>query len=113
MSTDSWSLGNGQYLNFGSYDINSTTWNEVPGLYIFTYSDGRFWQPLYIGQAEDFRKRMTSHERFEEAVQKGATHIHATVVQQAANRDRWEKMLIEAHQPPMNVQYRNLSRFAY
>ena len=108
MDTVLWPLGNGQSLRFTIYTINAVTWNEVPGLYIFTYDNGQYWKPLYIGQAEDFRKRMASHERFEEAVLNGATHIHAVVVEQSANRDTWEKLLISAHQPPMNVQYRSL-----
>lgn len=105
MSTCNWPLGNGQTLEFTVYNSN-TGWNKVAGLYIFAYVGGEYWRSLYIGQAEDFSTRMPNHERLEEAVQQGATHIHAAVVPLAANRDKWEKMLIQHLQPPMNVQSR-------
>ena len=108
MNTVPWPLGNGQTLNFKHYDLNSTTWNKVAGLYIFTYDDGQYWRPLYVGQTNDFSTRIPSHERFEEAVRNGATHIHAVVVEQQANRDRWEKLLISAHLPPLNEQHKGL-----
>jgi hypothetical protein len=105
MSTCKWPLGNGQSLEFTIYDSN-TGWNSVAGLYIFAYTDGQYWRALYIGQADDFSTRLPYHERLEEAVRLGATHIHALVVPLAANRDKFEKMLIQTLQPPMNVQGR-------
>ncbi|MCK9390117.1 MAG: hypothetical protein M0Q01_00950 [Syntrophales bacterium] len=113
MNTCAWPLGNGQTLEFTIYNPNTTTWNAVPGLYIFTYVTQGYWKPLYIGQANDFSIRIPSHERYAEAVRNGATHIHATVVQQANNRDRWEKMLIEAHQPSMNEELRQVRSSSY
>jgi hypothetical protein len=108
MNTALWPIGNGQSLQFEVFKIGSVTWNKVAGLYIFTYSDGKYWQPLYIGQTNDFSTRLPSHERLEEAARKGATHIHAAVVQQQANRDAWEKSMIAAHQPPLNEQHRDV-----
>lgn len=84
-----------------------TTWHDVPGLYIFAgLTSERRWTPLYIGQANSFeqRLRLTSHENWASAVRLGATHIHAMVERQAANRDRIERELIEAYQPTLNVQ---------
>jgi excinuclease UvrABC nuclease subunit len=106
MSNVPWPLGNGQTLEFTVYDPNITKWYAKPGLYIFASVVQGYWKPLYIGQADSFADRIPSHERYAEAAKRGATHIHATVVEQEANRDRWERMLIEAHQPPMNDQYR-------
>lgn len=105
MSTCKWPLGNGQTLEFTVYDSN-TRWNKVGGLYIFAYNDKQYWRALYVGQADDFSTRMPNHDRLDEAVQQGATHIHAVSVALAANRDKWEKMLIQHLQPPMNVQHR-------
>lgn len=96
---------NGETLDFTIYSQNAG-WNKVGGLYIFAYSDGQYWNALYIGQTDDFSSRMPSHDRLDEAVRKGATHIHAVVVPQVANRDKWEQMLIQYHQPPMNIQNR-------
>ena len=67
----------GQFT-FDIYDLSDDDWNEIAGLYIFAYSlePGR-WRAVYIGETGSFRTRMANHERREEAVQAGATHIHA------------------------------------
>lgn len=100
-----WPLGNGQTLEFSIYDRNAG-WNQVAGLYIFSYQSSSGWHPLYVGQAENFQSRLPSHERLSEAVRNGATHIHALVVPQKVNRDQWECTLIQNLQPPMNIQHR-------
>jgi hypothetical protein len=106
MANCSWPLGNGSSLEFTIYDRNEG-WNKVAGLYIFSHlaANGR-WSALYIGQTDDFSSRLPSHERLNEAIQRGATHIHALVVPQQQNRDAWEAMLIRHIQPPMNEQLR-------
>jgi hypothetical protein len=105
MNTCKWPLGNGQTLEFKVYGTNEN-WNNVAGLYIFSYLATEGWFPLYVGQANPFSDRLPNHERLSEAVQRGATHIHAVVVPQQANRDNWARMLIQYLQPPMNVQLR-------
>jgi len=107
MSTCTWPLGNNETLEFTIYDPTTTTWNEVAGLYIFAYpTNDTHWTALYVGKADDFSDRIPSHERWPEAVQLGATHVHALVVPLEANRDNWEQMLIRHLQPPMNQQFR-------
>lgn len=101
-----WLLGNGQHLEFTIYDVNAS-WNEVAGLYIFSYFDGTYWRALYVGQTVGFSSRFSNHDRLDEAVRRGTTHIHALVVPQAANRDTWEQLLIANLQPPMNEHHRN------
>jgi hypothetical protein len=106
MLTCNWPLGNGESLGCHIYDPD-TNWNQAAGVYIFAYpTDQTSWRALYVGQADDFSSRLPSHERWNEAVRLGATHIHALVVPLAANRDRLEKMLIQNLQPRMNVQHR-------
>ena len=106
MSICKWPLGNGEALDLTIYDTN-ITWNRVAGLYIFAYrTDQTNWHALYVGQTDDFSSRIPSHERWYEATQLGATHIHALVVLQVANRDKWEKMLVQNLRPQMNVQNR-------
>ena len=100
-----WPLGNGQTLEFLVFTWN-TDWNAVAGLYIFSYQQGDYWNALYVGQAESFQTRLPNHERLDEAVRSGATHIHALVVSKQANRDSWESMLIQNLQPPLNTQHR-------
>jgi hypothetical protein len=102
MSTCEWPLGNGESLDFTIYGPN-TTWHPVPGIFIFTcMNKEKIWCALYIEQTENFSLRIPEHELIDEAVQAGATHIHALVVQEAADREKWAKMLIEHLQPPLN-----------
>jgi hypothetical protein len=103
MATCKWPLGDGTTLEFTIYDPN-TQWNKVAGLYIFAYKENNNWSALYVGQTDDFSVRLPSHEKWDSAVRKGATHIHAVSVSLAANRDKWEEMLIGHLRPPMNDQ---------
>lgn len=82
------------------------TWNEVGGIYIFCGINAKNqWQPYYIGQADNFRNRLGSHENWKAAAHMGATHIHAMTVQEAATRDKIEKELIQTWKPPLNTHF--------
>lgn len=106
MSKCNWPLGNGQHLEFDVYDRHQD-WDVVAGLYIFSYQGATTsWHALYVGQTDDFSSRLPSHDRLNEAVQLGATHIHACVVPSQSNRDLWERQLIQNLQPPLNSQNR-------
>lgn len=105
MDTCNWSLGNGNTLKFTVHDSNQD-WKAVGGLYVFASLTEDGWLPLYIGKADDFSDRLPSHERLDEAIELGATHIHAAIVSSEANRDKWEPMLIQHYQPPLNVQHK-------
>ncbi|MEE9303801.1 MAG: hypothetical protein V3U84_08430 [Thiotrichaceae bacterium] len=107
-----WPLGNNRHIEFNIYDRNDS-WNDVAGLYIFSYHTANGWHALYVGQAESFQARLPNHERLDEAVRNGATHIHALGVSQQAQRDLWEKRLIQTLQPPMNIQHRDVSYKRY
>ena len=89
---------------FAVYDPTATTWNDVPGVYVFAGLDAteRWWYAKYIGQTTSFKSRIPSHERWQEAVRQGATHVHARVVQDASQRIDLENALVEAYRPPMN-----------
>lgn len=84
----------------------STNWNDVAGVYIFAKIDTKTgkWTALYIGQASSFKDRLSNHERWDEAVRLGATHVHILGVQLQANRDSIEQSLIVLCQPPLNHQ---------
>ena len=82
-------------------------WREVAGLYIFARLHEGNWYPEYIGKAANFRTYLPTHRHWQEAVQRGATHVHAMVLPDEAERDRIEAELIQHYQPPMNVQLRN------
>jgi excinuclease UvrABC nuclease subunit len=85
----------------------NTNWNEVGGIYIFCgVNPQNQWVALYIGQADSFRNRIPSHEQWNPAVRLGATHIHALVVPSQIQRDAIERLLIQNHQPRLNVQHK-------
>lgn len=94
MSNCKWPLCYGETLDFIIYDLNAT-WNDVAGLYIFSFFIQNGWYALYVGQTDSFRNRISNHERLDEAIRRGATHIHSLVVPLAANRNIWLKMLIQ------------------
>lgn len=82
-------------------------WNEVPGLYIFTGRNAAGqWVALYVGQADSLAGRIPNHERWEEALRHGATHVHAKVVRETVARDLIERELCRTLQPRLNVQLR-------
>ncbi|MDR3405559.1 MAG: GIY-YIG nuclease family protein [Chthoniobacter sp.] len=83
-----------------------SNWSQHGGVYIFTALDNKGqWWPFYIGQSEQFSNRLPNHERWEEAVRMGATHVHAMVVPQAATRDAIERELIRRYQPKLNTHH--------
>ncbi len=90
--------------SFLVYDLEGTTWNDVPGVYIFAGLDSTrgWWQAKYIGRTNSFKDRIPNHERWDEAQQMGATHVHARVVQGAAQQIDLEDALIRAYRPPLN-----------
>lgn len=100
------------HWTFNVFDPSVTTWNAVPGIYIFAGRDPLFgrWQAVYVGQARSFADRLPSHERWAEAVRSGATHVHALVVHGDPQRDAIERALIAAHAPRLNVQHNGLRR---
>ncbi len=102
MATCDWPIGAGQTLTFTVFDYDATEWKTVGGLYIFARVAGDGWDPLYVGKTENFRARMPSHERWDEARRLGATQVHALVVPLEANRARLEAALIALLKPPMN-----------
>jgi len=95
--------------DFSSYDPSQTNWNDVPGVYIFAgmSSDGRWWRAKYVGQTSSFATRfgleLNSHQRWQEAISEGATHVHARVMQNELERRSLELMLIETYNPPLNA----------
>ena len=80
-------------------------WNNVGGVYIFSkLNQQQHWVALYVGETDSFASRLPNHERWQEARQLGATHVHARTVDAAGTRAALQEQLIVACQPPLNVQ---------
>ena len=90
---------------FDVYSAENTTWYNKAGVYIFCgITPKNQWKAYYIGQTESFLERLPNHERWDEAAQLGATHVHALVVEQAASLGMIESELIQSYRPPLNSQ---------
>jgi len=81
-----------------------TTFRPVPGIYIYAkrLTDGD-WEPIYISQTRDLHQRLEGHVTAADAVENGATHLHAhycTAGQSA--RFTEEHDLIQRWQPRCN-----------
>jgi excinuclease UvrABC nuclease subunit len=86
--------------------IPSVTWRDIPGIYIFcAVTPQNMWKPIYIGQADSLKARLANHERWEEAVALGATHVHAMAASSAQSRDAIERQLIRAYGPRLNTHH--------
>ncbi|MBV8800422.1 MAG: hypothetical protein JO208_11525 [Alphaproteobacteria bacterium] len=97
----------GAIYNFGIYQM-SDNWNPVPVIYIFAHRMPLFWKALYVGESENAKDRFCTHERWNEAVRLGATHVLALVSSaNQADRQRVERDLIGSLCPPMNVQHQS------
>jgi hypothetical protein len=81
-----------------------TSFNEVPGNYIYAKQTATGWVPCYIGQAKSLGARLGNHEKEPSAKRHGATHIHAHQTQTEAERLAEEADLIRYWQPPCNEQ---------
>ncbi|CAN1721194.1 GIY-YIG nuclease family protein [Hyphomicrobium sp. 1Nfss2.1] len=84
--------------------------HSVGGNYAFVTQlpNGNFY-PLYFGKADDLSARIPNHERWAEAVQRGATFVmaHSTPAGDAA-RCAEERDLIQRWNPVLNVQHRTV-----
>jgi hypothetical protein len=81
-------------------------WNDVGGVYIFVKWSGKKRVALYVGKADSFKSRLcASHECWSKAVALGATHVLARAVSEPT-RTNEERALIQAYDPPLNVQHR-------
>ena len=101
----------GEYVSWRNYkfEVNDPArrWDDVEGVYIFAKLDAeRRWEAIYIGQAESFRNRFSSHERWEDAEYRGVTHIHTRTERNYMQRCRVEEELIEYYQPPLNSHHK-------
>jgi hypothetical protein len=98
-----WSGQSGKEYSYEVFPINAS-FQALPGNYIYAKQteDGQ-WVPIYIAQTRGLHQRLEGHVRMDDAIEKGATHIHAHYcsVGQAA-RCNEERDLVLQWQPVCN-----------
>jgi hypothetical protein len=85
-----------------------STWLDKPGNYLFCKWNARNWVIQYAGECQSFSTRIPTHERWGEAVRDyGVTMAFSHVTQGGVDaRQREERDLIQAYNPPMNIHHR-------
>jgi hypothetical protein len=82
-------------------------WKQASGNYTFMKKTATGWTMLYAGQCDDFSKRMPNHDRWADAIARGVTHVFSHVGSaDEMIRKKEERDIIQACNPPMNVQHR-------
>lgn len=98
-----WSGQSGTEYQYEVFPIE-TPFRPLPGNYIYaTQTEDGQWVALYIAQTRDMHQRLEGHEKLQDAIGYGATHIHmhfATAGQ--AVRCTEERDLINRWQPVCN-----------
>jgi hypothetical protein len=88
------------------YEIHAldTTFEALPGNYIYAkQAEDRSWIAVYIAQTRDLRQRLEGHVHVTDAVEHGATHLHAHYCERGqAARCSEERDLILQWQPVCN-----------
>lgn len=99
-----WSGLSGKAYTYEAHPVN-TSWNNVPGNYIFAKQTASGWVALYIGETGNLKNRLSGHEKYPCAVNNGITHILAHVSSNIeAVRKAEEIDLINRWNPPCNGQ---------
>lgn len=61
------------------------------------------WEALYIGESDSLRTRLSGHEKLDDAIDLGLTHIHVMYVADTGDvRRQIEQSLIARYRPPLN-----------
>jgi len=72
-----WPGQSGKEYQYEIYSLD-TSFRPLPGLYIYArMAEDGTWMPIYIAQTRDLHQRLEGHVRLDDAVQNGATHLHA------------------------------------
>ncbi len=98
-----WAGQSGKTYPYQVYPLDAS-FEALPGNFVYAKEgeDGG-WIPIYIAQTRDLHQRLEGHVRLEDAIQLGATHIHAHYCSVGqASRCSEERDLILRWQPVCN-----------
>lgn len=101
----------GMRYRFDVYDIRARP-SGVEAVYWFAGLSASTYVPLYIGRADILSTRLASHDRIDEAIRRGATHllVHIPGPADPIRFADVERRLISRFCPPLNEQYNWLNR---
>lgn len=98
-----WSGVSGTKYKYWIYTID-TTFKDVPGNYIYVKETSKgYWSPIYIGETDSLKERLSNHEKMPCVKRHGGKHIHTH--SSASNEEvrRAEEIdLISKWDPPCN-----------
>ena len=71
-----WPGQSGKEYPYEIFPIDAS-FRPMPANYIYAkQSEDGNWVPLYIAQTRDIHQRLEGHEKLQDALEQGATHIH-------------------------------------
>ncbi len=102
-TTANWPGQSGQEYPYEIHPIEAS-FRPIPGNYIYArVAEDGSWVPVYIAQTRDLHQRLEGHVKVEDAIQNGATHLHAHYCSAGqASRCSEERDLILRWQPVCN-----------
>lgn len=95
---------------FAVYDIHACP--AAPNaVYIFAARQSLTYTPLYIGRADSLSRRLSGHERRDEAIRRGAHYllVHVPAVTDPIGYAEAERRLIRQYAPALNEQHNRLA----
>ncbi len=102
-AASSWPGESGKAYQYEVYPLDAPFQN-LPGNFIYArQAEDGSWVPVYIAQTRNLHQRLEGHVSMDDAVQNGATHIHAhyDTAGQAA-RCTEEHDLVQRWHPALN-----------
>ena len=98
-----WPGQSGKGYQYQVYPLD-TAFRPLPGMYIYAgQAEDGTWVPIYIAQTRDLHQRLEGHVSMDDAIAKGATHLHAHYCSAGqAARCSEERDLILCWQPMCN-----------
>ena len=93
--------------SFAIYPITSVP-SARNAVYMFCQQQSSNYVPVYIGKADDLSSRLHAHERINEAMRLGATHllVHVPGLTARVHYLEAERRLIYRYQPVLNTTFR-------
>ncbi len=99
-----WTGESGSKYSYSIYKIG-TDFNDIAGNYVYAKeTKPKSWSPVYIGQTNSLKNRLSSHEKESCAIRNGATPIHVHTNSSEVSRLNEEEDLIFKWKPSCNEQ---------